>query len=337
MRVLVTGGAGYIGSVVSEELMRDGHDVVVYDNLYKGHLAAVVDGASFIQADLLEGEVLRDTFRNYRVEAVIHLAADSLVGESVVEPARYFRNNLVAGLSLLDAMIECDVRRIVFSSTAAVYGEPQKQPIEESDPTNPTNPYGESKLAFERILRWYEQAYNLRYASLRYFNAAGASRRCGEAHEPETHLIPIVLQAALGRRPHVEVYGDDYPTRDGTCVRDYIHVIDLARAHILALSILDDRSEIYNLGCGGEGYTVQEVVETAREVTGLEIPVKSGPRRAGDPAVLIASSERARRDLNWSPAFQDIREIIASAWEWMQSHPNGYGDYGLWAQASRER
>jgi UDP-glucose 4-epimerase len=333
MRVLVTGGAGYIGSVVSEELVRDGHEVVVYDNLYKGHLGAVVDGVPFIQADLMDGRTLRDTLKNYEVEAVIHMAADSLVGESVHNPSKYFRNNFVAGLELLDAMNECGVKKIVFSSTAAVYGEPQKQPIEETDPTSPTNPYGESKLAFERALSWYEQAYGIRYASLRYFNAAGASQRCGESHEPETHIIPIVLQAALGKRNGVDVYGDDYPTRDGTCVRDYIHVIDLARAHILALGILDQRSDIYNLGCGGEGYTVREVIEAAREVAALDIPVQVAPRRGGDPAMLIASSEKIRRDLNWSPAMQDLREIIASAWSWMLEHPTGYEAYGNWTKA----
>ena len=333
MRVLVTGGAGYIGSVVSEELVRDGHEVVVYDNLYKGHLGAVVDGVPFIQADLTDGRTLRDTLKNYEVEAVIHMAADSLVGESVHNPSKYFRNNFVAGLELLDAMNECGVRKIVFSSTAAVYGEPQKQPIEETDPTSPTNPYGESKLAFERALNWYEQAYGIRYASLRYFNAAGASKRCGESHEPETHIIPIVLQAALGKRNVVDVFGDDYPTRDGTCVRDYVHVIDLARAHILALGILDQRSDIYNLGCGGEGYTVREVIEAARDVAALEIPVQVAPRRGGDPAVLIASSEKIKRDLNWSPAMQDLREIIASAWSWMLEHPSGYEAYGDWAKA----
>jgi UDP-glucose 4-epimerase len=333
MRVLVTGGAGYIGSVVSEELVRDGHEVVVYDNLYKGHLGAVVEGVPFIQADLIEGRTLRDTLKSFQIEAVIHMAADSLVGESTQDPSKYFRNNFVAGLELLDAMKECGVKKIVFSSTAAVYGEPEKQPIEETDPTIPTNPYGESKLAFERALRWYEQAYDMRYASLRYFNAAGASLRYGESHEPETHIIPIALQAALGKRGMVEVYGDDYPTRDGTCVRDYIHVIDLARAHILALGILDRRSDIYNLGCGGEGYSVRDVIEMAREVTALEIPVKIGPRREGDPAVLVASSEKIKRDLNWSPAKQDLREIISSAWNWVLEHPTGYEAYASWTRA----
>lgn len=317
MRVLVTGGAGYIGSVVTEELVKDGHEVVVYDSLYKGHREAVVPEATFVQADLMDGEVLRRTLAEHAIEAVIHMAADSLVGESVEEPAKYYRNNVVAGLSLLDAMREMKVKRLVFSSTAATYGEPLKQPIEETDPTNPTNPYGESKLAFERALHWYENAYGLHYAALRYFNAAGATKLCGELHDPETHLIPIVLQAAAGARPHVTIYGDDYPTRDGTCVRDYIHVVDLARAHILALSILDERSAIYNLGCGGEGYSVREVIETAKAVTGRDIPVQTGARRAGDPAVLIASSARITSELGWQPALQDLTVIIKSAWEWM--------------------
>jgi UDP-glucose 4-epimerase len=324
MRVLVTGGAGYIGSVVAEELLKDGHDVFVYDSLYKGHRASVAPEATFVRADLMDGEQLRRTLSDGRVEAVIHMAADSLVGESVLEPAKYYRNNVVAGLVLLDAMRDEGVRRIVFSSTAAVYGEPEKQPVEESDPTKPTNPYGESKLTFERALRWYENAYGIHYASLRYFNAAGASGRCGEAHDPETHLIPAVLQAATGKRAEVEIFGEDYPTRDGTCVRDYIHVVDLARAHILALGILDERSAIYNLGCGGEGYSVREVINVAHEVTGRDIPVQVSPRRAGDPAVLIASPLRIKRELGWTPLKQDLKTIIQSAWNWMQQRPDGY-------------
>ena len=326
MRVLVTGGAGYIGSVVAEELLKDGHEVVVYDSLYKGHRGAVVEGAEFVKGDLTDGGLLRSTLRGRGTEAVIHMAADSLVGESATDPAKYYRNNVTAGLALLDALRDCGVRRLVFSSTAAVYGEPEKQPIEESDPTRPTNPYGETKLAFERALRWYENAYSIRHASLRYFNAAGATARCGEDHDPETHLIPIVLQAAAGRRAHVEVYGDDYPTRDGTCVRDYIHVVDLARAHILALGILGGRSAVYNLGCGGDGYTVSEVIEVAREVTGRDVAVRVAARRAGDPAVLVAGSEKVKRELGWSPQLQDLREIISSAWGWMRKHPDGYED-----------
>src|SRR5687768_16639978 len=262
MNILVTGGAGYIGSVVVEETLRAGHATVVYDNLVKGHRDMVAPEATFVEGDLLDRSKLEATLREHRIEAVIHMAAYSLVGESVFEPSKYYMNNVVAGVSLLDAMRECDVAKIVFSSTAAVYGEPEKQPIEESDRTAPTNPYGDTKLAFEHALKGYERAYGMRYASLRYFNAAGASELCGEIHDPETHLIPIVLQAASGTRDHVDIYGDDYPTRDGTCVRDYIHVFDLARAHVKALDILDERSATFNLGCGGEGYTVREVIET---------------------------------------------------------------------------
>ena len=322
--ILVTGGAGYIGSVVTEELLNDGHETIVLDNLVKGHRAAVDPRAKFVQADLMDGDALRRALKDHQVEAVIHMAAHSLVGESVEQPAKYYENNVVAGLKLIDAMRKCGVLKLVFSSTAATYGEPAKQPIEETDAANPTNPYGESKLAFERALHWHEHAYNLRYASLRYFNAAGASKQFGEQHDPETHLIPLVLQAANGTRADVQIFGDDYPTRDGTCVRDYIHVIDLARAHILALDILNERSAIYNLGCGGDGYTVKEVIDTAQQVTGQEIATRIGPRRAGDPAVLIASSEKLKRELGWSPEFQDLKLIIQSAWDWLRAHPGGY-------------
>jgi len=326
MRVMVTGGAGYIGSVVTEELVRDGHGVVVYDNLQKGHRQAVVAPAQFVHADLADKAKLEETLSAHRIEAVIHMAADSLVGESCEQPAKYYRNNVVAGLTLLEAMRETGVGQLVFSSTAATYGEPEKQPIEETYPNRPTNPYGESKLAFERALRWYDEAYGLRYGSLRYFNAAGASEQCGEDHEPESHLIPIALQVAAGTRETIEVYGNDYPTPDGTCVRDYIHVIDLARAHILALAALGQGSRIYNLGCGGDGYSVNEVLKAARDVTRKDIRATVGARRAGDPAVLIASSEKIKRELGWKPQFQDLRLIIESAWHWMQAHPNGYNE-----------
>lgn len=318
MNILVTGGAGYIGSVVVEELINDGHEVTVYDNLSKGHRESVTPGAEFVEADLLDSETLTNTLLRRKVEAIIHMAADSLVGESVEQPARYYQNNLVAGLAMLEAMRKSGVTRLVFSSTAAVYGEPAKQPIVESDPTGPTNTYGETKLAFERALHWYSRAYEFNFAALRYFNAAGATERCGEYHDPETHLIPIVLQVAAGTRDYVEIYGDDYPTPDGSCVRDYIHVADLARAHIQALNILDKKSAVYNLGCGGEGYSVREVIEIAREVTGRDIPIKVGPRRTGDPAVLIASSNEIKKDLGWSPQFGDLRVIIESAWTLMQ-------------------
>jgi UDP-glucose 4-epimerase len=324
MKVLVTGGAGYIGSVATEELLNGDHEVVVYDSLYKGHRGAVDARAKFVQGDLSDAGLLSATLREHGVEAVIHMAADALVGESVETPARYYQNNVVNGLKLLDAMRESEVKKLVFSSTAATYGEPEKQPIEETAPTNPTNPYGESKLTFERALRWYEKAYGFHYASLRYFNAAGATKQFGESHDLETHLIPLVLQAANGTRPDIQIFGDDYPTRDGTCIRDYIHVIDLARAHILALNILDERSAIYNLGCGGDGYTVKEVIDTACAVTGREIKTRVTPRRAGDPAALIASSDKIKRELGWKPQFQDLRLIVQSAWDWLSAHPRGY-------------
>ena len=285
----------------------------------------MVPEAKSVEAYLIAADRVGGTFDEHRTEAAIHIAAGSLVGESVTDPAKYYRTNVIAGLTLLDAMRDAGVHRIVFSSTAAVYGEPQKQPIEETDPTQPTNPYGASKLAFEQALHWYDAAYSLRYASLRYFNAAGATQRCGEVHDPETHLIPITLQVAAGRRRDVQVFGDDYPTRDGTCVRDYIHVVDLAHAHILALDALEQGSRIYNLGCGGDGYTVQEVIETARQVTGHPIPARVAPRRAGDPAVLVASSQKIKRELGWSPEKQDLHTIIKSAWDWMKLHPNEYG------------
>jgi UDP-glucose 4-epimerase len=323
MKVLVTGGAGYIGSVVTEELINDGHEAVVFDSLYKGHRSAVDSRAKFVQADLTEAEALRQVLKQNHIEAVVHMAADSLVGESVEQPAKYYRNNLAAGLNLLDVMRDCGVSKFVFSSTAAIYGEPEKQPITETDPVNPANPYGETKLAFERALHWHERAYGLRYVSLRYFNAAGATERCGEWHDPETHLIPLVLQAAFGLRTEVAIYGNDYSTTDGTCIRDYIHVVDLARAHILALGILGERSAIYNLGCGGDGYSVKQVIDTAREVTGRDIATRVAPRRAGDPAVLIASSEKIKGELGWQPQFQDLRVIIQSAWHWLLAHPHG--------------
>jgi UDP-glucose 4-epimerase len=319
MRVLVTGGAGYIGSVVVEELLAQGDVAVVYDNLSKGHRESVAPGAEFIRGELLDKGALQHALVEHKIEAVIHMAADSLVGESFQNPAKYYANNLIASLSLLDAMRGARVQRIVLSSTAAVYGEPEKQPIQEHDATCPTNPYGETKLALERALHWCEQAYGLRYVSLRYFNAAGATQRCGELHDPETHLIPIILQVATGQRPYLEIFGDDYPTRDGTCVRDYVHVSDLARAHVLALRLLPKKSDIFNLGCGG-GYTVLEVVEAARKVTGHGIPIRTGPRRAGDPGVLVASSEKIQKDLGWQPRKQDLHTIIESAWNWTREH-----------------
>ena len=326
MRVLVTGGAGYIGSVVTEQLIGDGHEVVVYDNLSKGHREAVVEGAEFVHAGLSDADTLILTLKEHGIEAVVHMAAHSLVGESVEQPGKYYVNNVVAGLLLLEAMLANDVKRLVFSSTAAVYGEPEAQPIEESAPSNPTNPYGETKLAFEHAMKWFDRAHGLRFASLRYFNAAGATEHCGEDHDPETHIIPITLQAAAGKRSHVEIFGDDYPTPDGTCIRDYIHVVDLARAHIQALEALNEGSRIYNLGCGGAGYSVRDVIDTAQRVTGKEIPTRFGPRRPGDAAILVASSDKINAELGWRPQYQDLGLIIESAWRWMETHPDGYSE-----------
>ncbi|MBK9258506.1 MAG: UDP-glucose 4-epimerase GalE [Polyangiaceae bacterium] len=327
MRVMVTGGAGYIGSVVTQELLADGHEVVVYDDLSKGHRESVMSEAAFVEADLLDAKSLRSALETHGVEAVVHMAARSLVGESVSDPAAYYRTNVVGGLVLLDAMRSLGIRPLVFSSTAAVYGETGKQPIEEDDPICPTNPYGETKWAFEKALGHYDRAYGTRYVSLRYFNAAGASDRFGEQHDPETHLVPLVLQAALGKLDEVVIFGDDYPTKDGTCVRDYIHVTDLARAHVLALEALmrGGESKVYNLGCGGQGYSVRQVVDVARDVCGKDIPVRMGPRRPGDPAVLVASSERIARELGFRPQYSDLREIVASAWQWLRRHRAGPG------------
>lgn len=326
MKVLVTGGAGYIGSQVALDLAREGHDPVILDNLGKGHREAVIKG-TFIQGEISDFDLVTEVIAREKVEAVIHLAAHSLVGESVKDPAKYFRNNIGNGQALLDALVAGGVKYLVFSSTAAVYGEPEQVPIPEDHPKNPTNPYGFSKLTFEGILQFYEQAYGLRFMSLRYFNAAGADPEAeiGEDHHPESHLIPIVLQTALGARDHLELYGTDYPTPDGTCVRDYIHVADLSQAHLLALKALaaGGNSAIYNLG-NGQGYSNKEVIETARRVTGKEIRVLNGPRRPGDPAVLVASSAKIKAELGWNPKYPDLEQIIATAWRWHQSHPQGY-------------
>jgi UDP-glucose 4-epimerase len=319
LKVLVTGGAGYIGSVVAAELVGAGHDVLVYDDLSKGHRDAVDPRCRFVRGDILDGDSLAGALEEIGAEAVVHLAASSLVGESVVDPGKYYRSNLQGGISVLDAMRAASTRALVFSSTAAVYGEPEAQPIDETFPTRPTNPYGETKLAFEHALRWYQAAHGISSVSLRYFNAAGATEALGEDHEPETHLIPLVLRAALGKLPEVTIFGTDYPTPDGTCVRDYIHVLDLARAHVLALEALGEGRSMctaYNLGCGGDGYSVRQVVDTARRVTGREIPVREGPRRPGDPARLVASSSRISAELGWRPQRQDLEVIVTSAWRW---------------------
>ena len=330
--VLVTGGAGYIGSVVSRTLLARGHRVVVLDNLSEGHRAAVPDEAFFVHGDLEDRELLEEIMRSRAVEAVMHLAACCLVGESVTDPQKYFDNNLVRGLTLLQAMRTAGVGRLVFSSTAAVYGEPDEVPISEDHPTRPVNPYGLSKLMFEQVLQAFSRAYGLRTVTFRYFNAAGAGRECGEDHQPETHLIPLVLEQALrlqGVKPGapeggLTVFGSDYPTPDGSCLRDYIHIQDLALAHVLALEKIEDLpGSIFNLG-NGQGFSVLEVIRQASEITGLEIPYALGPRRPGDPAVLVASAEQARVRLGWKPQFPDLKDIIQSAWEWHRRFPRGY-------------
>ena len=325
MRILVTGGAGYIGSVVVEELIREGDHVTVLDNLYQGHRAAVHPQAEFVPADLADAATVNDLFARQNFDAVMHFASNSLVGESVQDPPKYVGDNVANGINLLRAMHQHGVRRFILSSTANLFDQPQKLPITEEEQIVPGSPYGESKFILERMLHWLGRIYGLRYAALRYFNAAGATPERGEDHSPETHLIPLVLQVALGQREQIQVYGSDYPTRDGTCVRDYIHVTDLAQAHILALRALDEGSRTYNLG-NGQGYTVREVIETARQVTGHSIPSVDTPRRPGDPPELVAGSAKIRRELGWQPRFPDLHDIIQSAWDWHRTHPQGYGD-----------
>lgn len=327
MSVLVCGGAGYIGSHAVSELLDRNEEVVVVDSLQKGHLPAVLEGAKFYNGDLRDEAFLKNVFQENDIEAVIHFAADSLVGESVEKPLQYYENNVYGTMCLLKVIQEFGVKKIVFSSTAATYGEAENIPIVETDPTVPTNPYGETKLAVEKMLKWSEQAYGLKYVVLRYFNVAGAHMegKLGEDHDPETHLIPIILQVALGDREKIMIFGDDYNTEDGTCIRDYIHVTDLADAHILAIEKLrkDHTSATYNLG-NGNGFSVKEVIETARNVTGHPIPAEVAPRRAGDPAVLIASSEKAINELGWKPKYADLHTMIESAWNWFQKNPKGY-------------
>jgi UDP-glucose 4-epimerase len=299
-----------------------GHQVVVYDSLVKGHLDAIHPEAVFVRAQLAGRDHLRRTLEEQQIEAVIHMAAFSLVAESVAQPESYFENNVVGSLAVVGSMLQAGVKRLVFSSTAALYGEQERMPISEDARTQPTNPYGESKLVVEQMLPWLAQAHGLACTSLRYFNAAGATERCGEDHQPETHLIPLVLEAAQQGRP-VDIFGTDYPTPDGTCIRDYIHVVDLAQAHILALTRAEPGLRIYNLG-NGQGYSVRQVVESARRVTGLALPVREGPRRPGDQVVTVASSQRIRAELGWQPRYPDLDSIIASAWRWKQQHPHGY-------------
>jgi UDP-glucose 4-epimerase len=323
-RVLVTGGAGYIGSVVTAQLLKQGVDVIVFDNLCHGSRAAVPPGAKFITGDTADRAALDAVFREHSIDAVMHFAAFIEAGESMQVPEKYFRNNTANTLTLLEAVLAHKVRRFVFSSTAALYGTPERTPIEETDSLRPTNAYGESKLLVEQMLAWFHRIHGLRYASLRYFNAAGAAGEQGEDHRPESHLIPLTLQVALGKRDHIAIYGTDYPTPDGTCVRDYIHVTDLASAHLLVLDELQRRDKlIYNLG-NGRGFSVREVIETVRKVTGHPIPAREVQRRPGDPAVLVASSENIKRDLHWNPKFPALEDIVRSAWEWRRAHPEGY-------------
>lgn len=327
MTILVLGGAGYIGSHTVYELIEKGEDVVIVDNLETGYKEAVHPKARFYQGDIRNREFVDSVFEKEKIDAVIHFAANSLVGESMTNPLKYYDNNLCGTKVLLESMIAHDVKKIVFSSTAATYGEPEKVPILEGDKTEPTNCYGETKLSMEKMFKWTDRAHGLRYVSLRYFNACGAhkSGSIGEAHNPETHLIPLVLQVPNKKREAINIFGDDYDTKDGTCVRDYIHVTDLAQAHILAVEYLlkGNESDIFNLG-NGVGFTVKEIIEAAQEVTGQEIPAVISPRRAGDPAKLIASSEKVKKVLGWRPEFVDVKEIIATAWKWHQTHPDGY-------------
>lgn len=321
MKILVTGGAGYIGSVTAEMLIKHGYEVAILDNFERGHREAIPKGTKFYTGDLRNQHQTLSIMHEIQPDAVMHFAAYALVPESMQKPEMYFQNNVVGGLNLLNAMLNCNVRKIVFSSSCATYGQPEKIPITEDLPQRPTNPYGESKLMFERIMFWYHELYGIQAVSLRYFNAAGATESRGEDHYPETHLIPLVLQTALGRKPEVYIYGDDYDTPDGTCIRDYIHILDLAEAHILALK--GQYSGALNLG-NGVGYSVKQVIETARAITEHPIPARVKGRRPGDPPRLIASAEKARNTLGWKPQFPELHHIIESAWKWHKVHPNGY-------------
>ncbi|AHV96521.1 UDP-glucose 4-epimerase GalE [Paenibacillus sabinae] len=328
MAILVTGGAGYIGSHTVAELLDRGEEVVVLDSLVTGHRESLLGGKLYV-GDLRDKELLAKLFAENDIEAVIHFAASSLVGESMKDPVKYYDNNVYGTQCLLEGMQKARVDKIVFSSTAATYGEPEKVPIEETDRTEPSNVYGETKLTMERMMSWFDKVLGIKYVALRYFNAAGAhaSGTIGEDHRPESHLIPLVLQTALKQRESIAVFGDDYPTEDGTCIRDYIHVSDLADAHVRAVTYLrsGSGSNFFNLG-NGLGFSVKEVIETAKEVTGLDIPVVIQERRAGDPAVLVASSDKARSVLGWNPSRANLKEIIRSAWNWHSSHPSGYGE-----------
>jgi UDP-glucose 4-epimerase len=324
MNILVTGGAGYVGSVVAEKLLQYGYGVVILDNLQQGHKDAIPPGARFTLGDIRSAETLDLLFSRFRIDAVMHMAAETVVEYSMTDPKRHFEDNVAGGISLLDTMLKHDVHRFVFSSSAAVYGEPQSIPMREDHPQEPINAYGESKLMFERILDWYGKAYGLKHVCMRYFNAAGASDLLGEDHHPESHLIPNVLKAAMNGGGPVPVFGGDYPTQDGTCVRDYVHVADIAQAHILALEDIDRLAgNVYNLG-NSQGYSVMDIIETARKVAKRDIAVRVAPRRPGDPAVLLAGSSRAKGELGWKPGFAEVEAMVETAWKWLRRHPNGY-------------
>lgn len=329
MSILVLGGAGYIGSHAVDQLINQGYKVVVIDNLLTGHRQAIHEEAVFYEGDIRDKAFMESVFEKETIEGVMHFAASSLVGESVEKPLKYFNNNVYGMEILLEVMEQFGVKNIVFSSTAATYGEPEETPIRETTPTNPKNPYGESKLMMEKMMKWCDNAYGMRYVALRYFNVAGAKSdsSIGEDHNPETHLVPIILQVALGQRAQLGIYGDDYDTPDGTCIRDYVQVEDLIAAHILALEYLKagNQSNVFNLG-SNNGYSVKEMLEAAREVTGKEIPAKVEPRRAGDPSTLVAASDKAKEVLGWKPKYTDVKDIIKTAWDWHVSHPNGYED-----------
>jgi UDP-glucose 4-epimerase len=326
MKILVTGGAGYIGSVVAHELVRSGDDVIVLDNLSQGHRRAVPEDATFIHGDLANRPLLDEVMAQHRPQAIMHFASNTLVGESVEKPFLYLGDNLTNGLNLLQSAVEHGVRRFILSSTANLFDDPAEMPIKAEERIVPGSPYGESKFLLERLLHWMDRIYGMHYAALRYFNAAGAaSPDLGEAHLPENHIIPLVFQAALGQRKEITIFGDDYPTPDGTCVRDYIHVLDLAQAHILALRALGEGSRVYNLG-NGQGFSVKELIETARRITGRTIPAAVGARRPGDPAILIADSRKIKAELGWEPRYPRLEDILASAWAWHLKHPLGYED-----------
>jgi len=324
MNLLVTGGAGYIGSICVEMLLEKGHGVVVVDNLQEGHREAVLPDAIFYEGNFGDRELLQRIFRENALDGVIHFAAETTIAFSMTDPALYFQNNTVNSITLLEVMREFDCKRMIFSSTAATFGEPEYTPVDERHPQEPINAYGESKLMFEKVLDWYHHAYGLKFNAFRYFNAAGASKRLGEAHKHESHLIPVIIQTVLGQRDRLEIYGDDYPTKDGTCIRDYIHVLDLAEAHIKALDNLDQHPNgKYNLG-NGKGFSNLEVLKMVERITGQKIPFEMGPRRPGDPVVLVASSELAMKEFGWKPRFTNLETIVTSAWNWHKNHPDGY-------------